>query len=117
LALFVPYLIDRGRRSLGSHTKGIVLTAIIGLVALAWLADVAVLAVFAPILIVGWLVLATRRNADATKTPTTTGSSGRQPAESDGRERNNSLAPVGFETVLVVAGTGLVFLVEFVYVH
>jgi YYY domain-containing protein len=119
LLVFVPYLLARAR-SLDMRTREPVLIAIIGLVALAWLFDAAALAVFGPLLLVGWLVLTKRRETDhqsgAAQSIAVRGS----PAESDGgtveTQKRSSVPAVGFETVLLVAGVGLVLLVEFVYV-
>jgi YYY domain-containing protein len=118
--VFVPYLAAHAR-SLSSRTREAVLAALAGLVAIAWLADAAAVAVFGPLLLAGWLVLAARRNADRTVTrPSSAGARGR-PTESDGgtAEAHNSatVSDVGYETVLLVAGAGLVLLVEFVYIQ
>lgn len=120
LLVFVPYLFDRGRRLLDGHTREAVLAVIVGMVALAWLFDAAAIAVFGPLLLVGWLVLATRRDGDLqSKSPQSITVWGDEPAESDGGtvETGSSISipAVGFETVLLVAGVGLVLLVEFVY--
>ncbi len=118
LLVFIPYLFDRARRLLDARAKQAVLVAIIGLVTIAWLADAAAIAVFGPILLTGWLVLAERRDTDPSSAQEQSAVvRRRRPTESDGGtiESYNSFPPVGFETVLLVAGTGLVLLVEFVY--
>ncbi|WP_132057545.1 DUF2298 domain-containing protein [Halorussus amylolyticus] len=85
LSVFALYLWPRARESFSVDPARFGLLAG-ALVALAWLADYAVLALVAPLILVGWLLLRT---------------------ESD----------TGYETVLVVAGAGLVTLVEFAYVQ
>ncbi|WP_049903281.1 DUF2298 domain-containing protein [Halococcus agarilyticus] len=120
LLVFVPYLAVHAR-SLGTRTREAVLAALAGLVAIAWLADAAAVVVFGPLLLVGWLVLVTRRNAGSSGARSAfVDSSRRHPAESDGGvATRDSLvgATVGYETVLLVAGAGLVLLVEFVYIQ
>ncbi|RJS99635.1 DUF2298 domain-containing protein [Halococcus sp. IIIV-5B] len=117
LALFVPYLLDRGRRLLDTATTQAVLVVVLGLVAVAWLADAAALALLAPLLVVGWLVLVHRH--DTGRSPSSTAASDRRPTESDGGVRTDAdpLPAVGFETVLIVAGVGVLLLVEFVYIQ
>jgi YYY domain-containing protein len=119
LLVFVPYLLARAR-SLDARTRKAVLGVTGGLVAVAWLFDAAALAVFGPLLLVGWLVLATRRNADRrSSSAESIAVRGQHPTESDGgldAPRQSSVPNVGFETLLLVAGVGLVLLVEFVYV-
>ena len=119
LALFAPYLFDRGRRLLDDATQQAVLVALLGLVVVAWLADAAALVVFGPLLIVGWLVLVHRRDADGTTAASPAAAGTRRVTESDGgvRSRTGRLPAVGFETVLIVAGVGIVLLVEFVYIQ
>lgn len=115
--VFVPYLVSRSR-TLTTRTRRIALVATAGLVVLAWLVDAAAIALFGPLLVVGWLVLAARRNG-AGSARAGSGIVGRaRPAESDGGvDGRCGLPDVGFETVLVVAGVGLVLLVEFVYIQ
>jgi YYY domain-containing protein len=117
VAVFVSYLLARSR-TLAKRTRRIALAATAGLFALAWLVDAAALALFGPLLLVGWLVLAVRRNGEHLA-PAESGLAQRpQAAESDGGvERQPSLPDVGFETVLLVAGVGLVLIVEFVYIQ
>ncbi|WP_049996913.1 DUF2298 domain-containing protein [Halococcus sediminicola] len=119
LAVFVPYLLARSR-ALTKRTRQGALAAMGGLFVLAWLVDAAALALFGPLLLVGWLVLAARRNGDRSDSTTASATRGTRPAESDGgteRRPSLSLPDVGFETVLLVAGVGLVLLVEFVYIQ
>ncbi len=117
VAVFVPYLLARSR-ALAKRTRRIALGVTVGLVALAWLIDAAVLALFGPLLLVGWLVLAVRRNGTPPRPATSSANRRTRPAESDGGvQRRPSLPDVGFETVLLVAGVGLVLIVEFVYIQ
>ena len=118
LAVFVPYLLVRSR-ALTKRTRQGALVAMGGLFVLAWLADAAALAPFGPLLLVGWLVLAVRRNGEHSDSTTASATRRTRPAESDGgiERRSSSLPDVGFETVLLVAGVGLVLLVEFVYIQ
>ena len=115
--VFVPYLASRSR-GLTARTRRIALAATAGLIVLAWLVDAAAIALFGPLLVVGWLVLAARRNGVGSA-QAGSGIVGRaRPAESDGGvDGRSGLADVGFETVLVVAGVGLVLLVEFIYIQ
>ncbi|WP_256687860.1 DUF2298 domain-containing protein [Halococcus qingdaonensis] len=115
--VFVPYLASRSR-GLTARTRRIALAATAGLIVLAWLVDAAAVALFGPLLLIGWLVLAARRNGtDSARAGS--GIVGRaRPAESDGGvDGRSGLPDVGFETVLVVAGVGLVLLVEFIYIQ
>jgi YYY domain-containing protein len=121
LLVFVPYLLNYAR-SLGTQIREAILAAMVGLVAVAWLFDAAALAVFGPLLLVGWLVLAVRRNLEH---PSDSAESivvrGRQFTKSDSGGAETGVSPsvpaVGFETLLLVAGVGLILLVEFVYVR
>ena len=137
LLVFVPYLAVR-TRSLARRTRRVLIGMTVGLALIAWVADAAALVVFGPLLLVGWLVLTKRRNADCSaKSVNETGVHGRRPAESDEGEQARGLRTAagersesdggqtieanlgpngGFETVLLVAGVGLVLLVEFVYI-
>jgi YYY domain-containing protein len=116
--VFVPYLRFRAR-SLTARTQRTALAATVGLVVLAWFVDAAALALFGPLLLVGWLVLAVRRNGDQPGPAASRSTRRARPAESDGgvEHRPSPLPDVGFETVLLVAGVGLVLLVEFVYIQ
>ena len=117
--VFVPYLAVHAR-SFDSRTREAVLAALAGLVAVAWLADAAAVGLFGPVLLVGWLVLLTRRDAGSSAPRSTAVDSGQQhsPESDGGAAAGDSDAPtVGYETVLLVAGAGLVLLVEFVYIQ
>ena len=71
-------------------------------VAVGTLVDLAAIGLVLPLLVGAWLFA---------RSPTGQPSSGPLPALADGGERS-----VGFETVLLVAGAGLVILVEFIFI-
>lgn len=120
LLVFVPYLAARTRSELPRRSQLAALAATGGLIAVALLADAAAVGVFGPLLVVGWLVLVTRRNARVSGARSTVVDSGRRnPTEPDGgvATGDSRVSTVGYETVLLVAGAGLVLLVEFVYIQ
>ncbi|EMA45477.1 DUF2298 domain-containing protein [Halococcus saccharolyticus] len=120
LLVFVPYLTAHARSDLSRRSQRAALVATGGLIAVALLADAAAVGVFGPLLAVGWLVLATRRSAGPSDPRSSFVDSGRRnPAESDGgvATGDSRVPTVGYETVLLVAGAGLVLLVEFVYIQ
>jgi YYY domain-containing protein len=115
--VFVPYIIARSR-ALAKRTRQAALVATVALIALAWLVDAAALALFGPLLLVGWLVLAVRRNGTHLASAESGLTQRARPTESDGGvEGRPSLPDVSFETILLVAGVGLVLIVEFVYIQ
>jgi YYY domain-containing protein len=120
LLVFVPYLAANARSALPRRSQRMALAATGSLIAVAWLADAAAVGVFGPLLVVGWLVLATRRNAGSSATrPGFADSGRRRPAESDGgvAAGDARVSTAGYETVLLVAGAGLTLLVEFAYIQ
>ncbi|WP_135826930.1 DUF2298 domain-containing protein [Halorussus ruber] len=97
LAVFGAYLWPRAREAFEVDLGRFAVLAGV-LVALAWMASYPVLALVVPLLAVGWALLRTE------------GAQYRLDADS-------AASSVGYETVLLVAGAGLVTLVEFVYVR
>ncbi|WP_135829062.1 DUF2298 domain-containing protein [Halorussus halobius] len=95
LAVFACYLWPRARGTFSADPVRLGLLAAL-VVLVAWVAGYPVVALVVPLLVVGWLLLRAEPDTDA----------------SAGAER-----PVGYETVLLVGGAGLVTLVEFVYVE
>ncbi|MFC4823361.1 DUF2298 domain-containing protein [Halorussus aquaticus] len=91
LVVFAAYLWPRARAAFDVDGVRFGLLAA-ALAAVAWAMNYAVLVLVVPLLVVGWVLLRTVGNV----------------ADADGG--------VGYETVLLVAGAGLVTLVEFVYV-
>jgi len=104
-------------------------------VLIAWIgASAAAVAVFGPMILVAWVLLrtqadvvhrATARAAGATRRAVTDGGAptAQSPDEADADSASDAAGVperlrdvVGFETILVVAGAGIVVLVEFVYV-
>ncbi|WP_276247903.1 DUF2298 domain-containing protein [Haladaptatus sp. YSMS36] len=85
LAVFVPYLLAHVKPEIKKHAAqtGVVLALF---VPTAWLGGLAAIAVFAPLLVVGWVLLRLRDD-------------------------------LGYETVLLLAGLGLVLIVEFAFVQ
>ncbi|WP_276300722.1 DUF2298 domain-containing protein [Halorussus lipolyticus] len=95
LAVFGAYLWPRAREEFDVDLgRAVLLTG--ALVVLAWVASYPVLVLVVPLLAVGWALLRT---------------------EGARFRRDDSASNVGYETVLLVAGAGLVTLVEFVYVQ
>ncbi len=99
---FGLYLYAQTGRTLGTRRTRLVGGAALGTVAFGAVLDVAAVGLIGPLLVGAWLFA---------RSPTLSGAVGSVPAVADGGDR-----PVGFETVLVVAGAGLVLLVEFVFV-
>ncbi len=75
----------------------------VGTAALAATLDIAAVGLLAPLLLGAWLFA---------RSPTLDRTVDAVPALADGGDR-----PVGFEAMLILAGAGLVFLVELVYVR
>ena len=138
LCLFVPYLLVQARPVLGGN-KTLAQTAVVSVLALwalimvAWLVNLAALALFLPIVVVGWALLHRQRGRVGPEFREVsedrdrgdqdgTSDGGYGPVGSVASGRGSSLLKptpvrgVGFETVLVIAGAALVILVEFVYV-
>jgi len=108
VAVFVTYLYGRSRQLIGDRARWVVLGTIGGVIALG-VADLAALGLFVPLVGACWLLARYR-------------SDGRLPLGSadaadgsDTVDRGERRTVTGFETVLIVAGIGLVTLVEFVY--
>jgi YYY domain-containing protein len=151
LALFVPYLFAHVRAALGDAGAGrarvVAAFALVlwALVVLAWLADAAAVALFVPVIVVGWTLLRLRgisthptvrdarvaegrdRSRDRDRDDPGTASdggytsggheSGVAAASGSSPPIDGTAAPaIGFETVLLIAGATLALLVEFAYV-
>ena len=99
---FGLYLYAKVGETFGTRRARIAGLGTVGTVAVAALADVAAVGLVGPLLVGAWLF---------TRSPTLPRSVGSMPAVADGGDR-----PVGFEAVVIVAGAGLVILVEFVFV-
>ncbi|MFC7080645.1 DUF2298 domain-containing protein [Halorussus caseinilyticus] len=97
LAVFAAYLWPRARAAFDVDPArfGVLAAALAGF---AWLLNYPVVALVVPLLVVGWLLLRTVGDGGTV---------------ADGTDAEG----VGYETVLLVAGAGLVTLVEFVYVQ
>ncbi|MFC6862455.1 DUF2298 domain-containing protein [Halomicroarcula sp. GCM10025817] len=100
---FALYLYARLGRGVGTARARLVGAATLALVAVATVLDAAAVGVLVPILVGTWLLA--RSPALERTVPAV-------PALADGGDR-----PLGFEAVLVLAGAGLVLLVEFVFVR
>ncbi|MFC7249979.1 DUF2298 domain-containing protein [Halomicroarcula sp. GCM10025324] len=100
---FALYLYARLGRGIGTARERVVGAATLGLVAVAALLDAAAVGVLVPILVGTWLL---------SRSPVLERTVAAVPALADGGDR-----PLGFEAVLVLAGAGLVLLVEFVFVR
>jgi YYY domain-containing protein len=105
VAVFVPYVLRHALPALSSWHRWS-LAGVVGVSALAWLSGAAVVALVGPLLAAGWLLLRETNPSVAVDG----GSFGRETTGDRIR------AAVGFETVLLLAGAGLVFIVEFAYV-
>ncbi|WP_277540820.1 DUF2298 domain-containing protein [Haloarcula laminariae] len=102
LVPFALYLYAQVGRTLDTGRARLVGLGFLASVALGTILDLAAVGLVLPLLIGAWLFA---------RSPTGRPSSGPLPALADGGERS-----VGFETVLLVAGAGLVILVEFVFI-
>ena len=103
VAPFWLYLYAQTGRAVGRDTARVVGLAAVGTAALAATLDVAAVGLLAPLLVGAWLFA---------RSPTLDRTVDAVPALADGGDR-----PVGFEAVLILAGAGLVLLVEFVFVR
>ncbi|EMA21738.1 DUF2298 domain-containing protein [Haloarcula marismortui] len=103
VAPFWLYLYAQTGRAVGQSTARIVGLVTVGTAALAATLDIAAVGLLAPLLLGAWLFA---------RSPTLDRTVDAVPALADGGDR-----PVGFEAVLILAGAGLVFLVEFVFVR
>ena len=102
LAVFAGYLYVRGTDTLGRRRARLGAAATVALVGVAAALDVAALGLVAPLVALGWLLA---------RRPTVPRMA---PARADGGGVGGG---PGFEAVLLVAGAGLVVLVEFVFVR
>ena len=114
LAVFAGYLYVRGTDALGRRPTRLGAAATVVLVGVAAALDLAALGLVAPLVALGWLF--TRRPARPGVTPARAdgGGDGAGGADTAGTAGN---AGPGFEAVLLVAGAGLVVLVEFVFIR
>jgi len=99
---FALYLYAQIGRMVDTRWTRLVGLGFLATVAVGALADLAAIGLVLPLLVGAWLFA---------RSPTGRQTSGPLPALADGGERS-----VGFETVLIVAGAGLVILVEFVFI-
>ncbi|MFC6755714.1 MULTISPECIES: DUF2298 domain-containing protein [Haloarcula] len=102
VAPFALYLYAQVGRSLDTRQTRYVGLGFLATVAVGALIDLAAIGLVLPLLVGAWLFA---------RSPTGQSTEGPLPALADGGERS-----VGFETVLLVAGAGLVILVEFVFI-
>ncbi|WP_247008132.1 DUF2298 domain-containing protein [Halorientalis litorea] len=124
LLVFVPYVLRHAVPRLTGRWRLAAAASVAVVVAVGVAVDAAAVAVFAPLLVVGWLLLRlTERatvaaGADAGVASTDGGAEastarGTEPADDGGPPLDRP----GFELVLLVAGAGLLLLVEFVYIE
>lgn len=99
---FALYLYAQVGRTVDTRQARLVGLGFLAAVVVGALVDLAAIGLVAPLLVGAWLFA---------RSPTGQPSSGPIPALADGGDRS-----VGFETVLLVAGAGLVILVEFVFI-
>jgi YYY domain-containing protein len=110
VAVFVPYLYSRLVGGIDKRSARLAVAGFGGVVVLTAFLDLAAVGLFVPFIIAGWLVLRGPAHVDWIEW-------GSEPAsEQEGRNAGQSTGGVGFETVLIVAGAGLVTLVEFVFI-
>ena len=108
VAPFGLYLYAQAGRLLGTDRARLLGAGTVGAIAVGTLTDLAAVGVVGPVLVGAWLFA---------RSPTLSRSLDAVPAMADGGEgADGSDRPVGFETVLVAAGAGLVLFVEFVFV-
>ncbi|NLV11194.1 hypothetical protein GOC74_14790 [Halomicrobium mukohataei] len=105
LVTFLAYLAARGRQRFGERATTVTVGAAVAIGGFAVL-DLAALGLFVPLVGACWALV--RRPGTSPSTAAPAGDTDR--ARSDG-----GAASAGFETVLIVAGIGLVTLIEFVY--
>jgi YYY domain-containing protein len=121
--VFALYLLRHALPTLDrDHTDEVAVLLGLG-VLLAWGASsAAAVALFGPMLVVGWILLRTqadslqRLSADSSPVSGSVASDGGTATASDGTAADISDV-VGFETLLLIAGAGIVILVEFVFVQ
>jgi|AntDeeMinimDraft_5_1070356.scaffolds.fasta_scaffold00220_8 YYY domain-containing protein len=119
LAAFVPYLYRRTVDATDRDTAQIVGLVAFGVAAFAASIDLAALGLFLPLILGGWVLRRGPVHLDGVRATPTTSSDGGQVGEAESsvvRDGVLGSSPVGFEMVLVVAGAGLVTLVEFAFV-
>jgi YYY domain-containing protein len=110
IAIFVPYLYTRLVDGIDRRGARLAVAGFGGVVMLTAFLDLAAVGLFVPLVIAGWLVLRGPAHVDWIEW-------GSEPAgEQQGHDGSDDTAGVGFETVLIVAGAGLVTLVEFVFI-
>jgi len=119
LAVFAGYLYVRGADTLGTRRARLGAVASVALVGVAAALDVAALGLVAPLVALGWL-FARRPGlpglAPARADGGAEGDGNPDSGDSAGAAGGGSRRP-GFEAVLLVAGAGLVVLVEFVFIR
>jgi len=116
IGVFGSYLYGRTRQIIGARARWYALAAVFAVV-LFGLADLAALGLFVPLVGAGWLLARDRSVAHryGVSSPDS-GDQSQSGQRSDGGTQTLVGSDlIGFETVLLVAGTGLVTLVEFVY--
>ena len=111
LAVFLAYLATRGRQLFGERATTATAAGVAGVAVFA-LVDLAALGLFAPLVAGSWLLARRARGEPTTPDPAAT-------ADNVGSDDGvtTGAGSVGFETVLIVAGIGLLTLVEFVYLE
>jgi YYY domain-containing protein len=120
LAVFAGYLYVRGADTLGTRRARLGAVASVALVGVAAALDVAALGLVAPLVALGWLFA--RRPALPGLAPARAdgGAEGGENRGPDGTSTDGDAGGgrrPGFEAVLLVAGAGLVVLVEFVFIR
>jgi YYY domain-containing protein len=113
LAVFFAYLATRGRQVFGERAITATVAAVAGVAVFA-LVDLAALGLFVPLVAGSWLLARRGPLAPGDRDPAATA----EGVGSDGGTTvETGIDAVGFETVLIVAGIGLLTLVEFVYLQ
>jgi YYY domain-containing protein len=115
LAVFAGYLYVRGTETLGTRRTRVGAAASVVLVGAAAVLDVAALGLVAPLVALGWLFA--RRPALPWLAPARADGSGEGRGETATGDGPGGGRRPGFEAVLLVAGAGLVVLVEFVFIR
>ncbi|MFB6150335.1 MAG: DUF2298 domain-containing protein [Haloarculaceae archaeon] len=124
-AVFAVYLLRHALPELDREHLGEVAVMTVLVVVFAWGgASAAAVALFGPMVVVGWILL--RTQAGAIRRATATAADAGRSAVSDGGQalgasRTDAAVErvrdaVGYETVMLIAGAGIVVIVEFAYV-
>ncbi len=115
LSLFVPYLYLRAVDATDRDTARIAALVSFAVVSLAAAVDLSALGLFVPIILAGWVLRRGPVHLERFRASPARSDGGASLADGEWTDAADS-AGVGFEAVLVLAGAGLVTIVEFAFV-